>query len=147
MYPRADIPVFEISLDYSFNEWQPKPPQYNCKLASRLAELMRKRTLIAESGNIVHNPRTIDFEHVDAKPYRWAVEFDEKVKYDLIHEDREALLDFETKSTSASYAVPTLDHYLPMICVIALQAKGEPLTFTYEGFQNGSISMRCFQFG
>lgn len=147
MYPKANIPVFEMSLDYSFNEWQPKPLRYHYKLASKLAELRTKGVLIIGSGNIVHNLRVIDFENVDARPYDWAVEFDEKVKYDLIHENHEALLDCESRGTSALYAVPTLDHYLPMIYVVALKTKDESLKFTYEGFQNRSISMRCFQIG
>ena len=80
MYPKADIPVFELSLDYSFNEWQPKPLQYHYELASKLAELRTKGVLLIGSGNIVHNLRVIDFENVDARPYDWAVKFDEKVK-------------------------------------------------------------------
>lgn len=89
----------------------------------------------------------IDFHNIDAVPYEWAVEFDEKVKSDLINKDHEDLTNYERITRSASLAVPTLDHYLPMIYVIALQEKNEPLKFTYEGFQNGSISMRCFQIG
>jgi 4,5-DOPA dioxygenase extradiol len=147
MYPKADIPIFELSLDYSFNEWQPKPLQYHYELASKLAELRTKGVLLMGSGNIVHNLRVIDFENVDARPYDWAVKFDEKVKYDLLHDNHEALFDCDSIGTSASYAVPTLDHYLPMIYVLALQSKNEPLKFTYEGFQNRSISMRCFQIG
>ena len=147
MYPKADIPVFELSLDYSFNEWQSKPLRYHYRLASQLAELRTEGVLIIGSGNIVHNLRVIDFENVDAEPYDWAVEFDEKIKNDLIHENHGALLDCESKGISTSYAVPTLDHYLPMIYVVALQAKNEPLKFIYEGFQNRSISMRSFQIG
>ncbi len=147
MYPDADIPVFEMSLDYSFNEWHPKPLQYHYDLASELAELRKRGVLIIGSGNIVHNLGLIDFHDIDAKPYEWAVEFDEKVKLDLINKNHEDLINYGRMGRSASLAVPTLDHYLPMIYVIALQEKNEPLKFTYEGFQNGSISMRCFQIG
>jgi len=147
MYPKANIPVFELSLDYSFNEWQPKSLRYHYKLASQLTELRTKGVLIMGSGNIVHNLRVIDFENIDAKPFDWAVEFDKKIKDDLIHENHEDMVDCESKSISTSYAVPTLDHYLPMIYVVALQAKNEPLKFIYEGFQNRSISMRSFQIG
>lgn len=146
MYPEAAIPVFEMSLDYSFNEWQPKPLEYHYKLASRLLELRTMGVMIMGSGNIVHNLRVIDFEHVDAKPYDWAIEFDEKVKSDLVHGNHNALLNWENNG-KAAYAVPTLDHYLPMIYVVATRDKNEPLTFTYEGFQNRSISMRCFRIG
>jgi 4,5-DOPA dioxygenase extradiol len=147
MYPKADIPIFEMSLDYSFNDWNPKPLQYHYDLASQLVELRKRGVLVIGSGNIVHNLRLIDFEHTDAKPYDWAVEFDEKVKDCLIHRNHKELLNCENVSRAASYAVPTLDHYLPMIYLIALQQKDEPLTFTFEGFQNASISMRSFKIG
>jgi 4,5-DOPA dioxygenase extradiol len=147
MYPKADIPVFELSLDYSFNEWHPKPLRYHYRLGSELAELRDRGVLIIGSGNIVHNLRMIDFEQIDAKPFKWAVEFDQKVKTDLIDGNHEALLDCENVDRTASYAVPTLDHYLPMVYVISLQRKNEPIIFTYEGFQNASISMRCFRIG
>ena len=80
----------------------------------------------------MHNLRLIDFEQTDAQSFDWAVEFDEKVKESLIHGNHKDLLNCEDVGTAASYAVPTLDHYLPMVYVIALQQKGEPITFTYE---------------
>jgi 4,5-DOPA dioxygenase extradiol len=147
MYPKADIPVFELSLDYSFNEWHPKPLRYHYRLGSELAELRDRGVLIIGSGNIVHNLRMIDFEQIDAKPFKWAVEFDQKVKTDLIDGNHDALLDCENVNKAASYAVPTLDHYLPMVYVVSLQQKNEPIIFTHEGFQNASISMRCFRIG
>jgi 4,5-DOPA dioxygenase extradiol len=109
LYPPADIPVFQLSLDYSFNEWDPKPLQYHYDLAAGLSELRSRGVLIM--GN----------------------------HQDLIH--------YPNMGKTAVLAVPTLDHYLPMIYAIALQEKNEPLVFTYEGFQYGSISMRCFQIG
>ena len=147
MYPKADIPVFEMSLDYSFNDWHPKPLQYHYQLGSQLAELRNSEVLIIGSGNVVHNLRLIDFEQTDAEPYDWAMEFDQKVKAILLKGNHEDLLNCGNLGESASYAVPTLDHYLPMIYVISLQRKDEPLTFTHEGFQNASISMRCFKIG
>jgi len=147
MYPEADVPVFEMSLDYSFNEWYPKPLQYHYDLATQLVELRKRGVLIIGSGNIVHNLQMIDFSHIEAEPYAWAVEFDEKTKSNLIDRNHKNLMNYRSMGMAASYAVPTLDHYLPMICVIALQQKDERITFTYEGFQYGSISMRCFRIG
>ena len=146
MYPEADIPVFEMSLDYSFNEWHPKPIQYHYELASELSGLRKRGVLIIGSGNIVHNLGLIDFRNIDAEPFIWAVEFDEKVKLNLLNKNHKNLIDFQ-KMSDFALAVPTLDHYLPMIYIIALQEKNEPLRFVYEGFQHGSISMRCFQIG
>ncbi len=147
IYPEADIPVFELSLDYSFNEWHPKPLQYHYDLASELIGLRKRGILIIGSGNIVHNLGLIDFRNIDALPFKWAKEFDEKIKFNLINKNHKDLINYQNMGKEASLAVPTLDHYLPMIYTIALQEKNEPLKFTYEGFQNGSISMRCFQIG
>lgn len=147
MYPQADIPIFEMSLDYSFNEWNPKTVKYHYDLASELGKLRRKGVLIIGSGNIVHNLGMIDFSNIDAKPFDWAVEFDEKVKSNLLSGNHKYLIDYRNMGRTAPFAVPTLDHYLPMIYAIALQQKDDALEFVHEGFQYGSISMRSFRIG
>ena len=147
LYPAADIPVFELSLDYSFNDWHPKPVQYHYDLAGELAEVRKRGVLIIGSGNVVHNLSLIDFRNMDAEPSPWAVEFDEWVKKNIISGNHRDLIRFRNMGKNAPLAVPTLDHYLPMVYVMALQDQGEPITFTHEGFQHGSISMRCFQIG
>jgi 4,5-DOPA dioxygenase extradiol len=147
LYPRADIPVFQLSLDYTFNEWDPKPLQYHYELAAGLSELRSRGVLIIGSGNIVHNLGMFDFTNIEAKPFDWAVEFDEQVRSNLISGNHQDLIHFRNMGKAAALAVPTLDHYLPMIYAISLQEKNESLAFTYEGFQYGSISMRCFQIG
>jgi 4,5-DOPA dioxygenase extradiol len=147
LYPRADIPVFQLSLDYTFNEWDPKPLQYHYDLAAGLSELRSRGVLIIGSGNIVHNLGMFDFTNIDAKSFDWAVEFDEQVKSNLISGNHHDLIHYRNTRKAAVLAVPTLDHYLPMIYAISLQEKNESLAFTYEGFQYGSISMRCFQIG
>lgn len=93
IYPDASIPVFEMSLHYSFNEWHPKPLRYHYDLAAGLRELRRQGVLIIGSGNIVHNLGRIDMD-IDAHPYDWAVEFDEKVKAGLLRGDDSMLLDY-----------------------------------------------------
>ncbi|WMW24258.1 4,5-DOPA dioxygenase extradiol [Methanolobus sediminis] len=147
MYPEADIPVFEMSIDYSFNEWHPKMMQYHYDLASELKELRNQGVLIIGSGNIVHNLGLIDFQNVDAEPYDWAVELDEKVKENLLSGNHIDLIEYLNMGEVAKLGVPTLDHYLPMIYAIALQEEGETLEFTHEGFQHASISMRGFKIG
>ena len=84
---------------------------------------------------------------MDAEPYAWAREFDEKVRANLVTRNDKALIRYESMGPSSCLAVPTPDHYLPMIYAIALRQKDEPLAFTYEGFHHASISMRCFQIG
>lgn len=147
LYPRADIPVFQLSLDYTYNEWHPKPVQYHYDLAAELAKLRSRGVLIIGSGNIVHNLGMFDFTNIDAKTFDWAREFDELVKANLLDSNHEDLIRYASMGKSATLSVPTLDHYLPMIYALALQEKHEPLTFVHEGFQYGSISMRCFQIG
>jgi 4,5-DOPA dioxygenase extradiol len=147
MYPKADVPVLEMSLDYSpYNDWNPKPLEYHYRLAAELAPLREKGILIVGSGNIVHNLGLIDYD-IDAKPRKWAVEFDRKIKQSLLSRNHESLINYLDIGKEALYAVPTQDHYLPMIYAIALQRKQDKLTFIHEGFQHGSVSMRAFQIG
>lgn len=147
MYPNADIPVLEMSIDYSpYNDWNPKPLEYHYRLASELAPLRENGVLIIGSGNIVHNLGLIDY-NVNAKPYPWAVEFDQKIKQFLVSRKHQHLINYLDIGKEAPYAVPTQDHYLPMIYAIGLQKKEDKLSFIYEGFQNGSVSMRAFQIG
>jgi len=147
MYPKADVPIFEMSLNYSpYNDWRPKPVSYHYKLALELAPFRDQGVLIMGSGNLVHNLGLIDFD-TDAKPYAWALKFDETVKRCLLDRRHDKLLNYLELGQEARYAVPTLDHYLPMIYAIALQGKNERLRFIHEGFQNASVSMRAFQIG
>lgn len=146
LFPAADIPVCQLSLDYGFNDAHPKPLQYHYDLARELAVLRRQGVLIIGSGNIVHNLGRIDWD-TDAAPFAWAVEIDEQFKQCLATGNHAALLDYQSLGANARLAVPTLDHYLPLIYAIGLQEPGEPLVFTHEGIQNGSIAMRCFQVG
>lgn len=147
MYPDADLPVFEMSLDYSpYNSWNPKAMEYHYKLGSELGFLREKGVLIIGSGNIVHNLGLIDFD-IDAKPFDWAVKFDKQVKQCLVSGDHKTLMNYLALGKEASFAVPTQDHYLPMIYILGLQRKKEELKFIHEGFQHGSVSMRAFQIG
>ncbi|MDD5190971.1 MAG: 4,5-DOPA dioxygenase extradiol [Dehalococcoidales bacterium] len=147
MYPAADIPVMEMSLDYSpFNGWHRQSLPYYYELAAQLSPLREQGILIIGSGNIVHNLRAVDMEDVEAAPYDWAVEFDARVKRDLIERNHRDLLDYNMNRAMA-LSVPTLDHYLPLIYAIGLQEKTDKLEFIYEGFQNRSVSMRCLRIG
>jgi 4,5-DOPA dioxygenase extradiol len=148
MYPRAEIPVIEMSLDYSpYNGWNRKSLQYFYDLARQLSPLRQKGILIIGSGNIVHNLRVADMENMEAKPFDWAIEFDDQVKRALLERNHDSLLDCQNMTRATSLSIPTLDHYLPMIFTMAMQEKDDELGFTYEGFQNRSVSMRCFKIG
>lgn len=140
MFPKADIPVFQVSIDFT------KPPQYHYNLAQELKKLRNKGVLIVGSGNIVHNLYQIDFNDY-AKPHNWAVEFDETVKTNLLSGNFDGLINYSSLGRAASLSIPTNDHYLPMLYSLGLADKSEKLEFTYEEIQNASISMRCFQVG
>jgi 4,5-DOPA dioxygenase extradiol len=148
MYPRADIPVIEMSLDYSpYNGWNRSSLRSFYDLGKQLGPLRDRGVLIMGSGNLVHNLRVAAFDDMNATPFKWAIEFDEKVKRNLTDRNHAELLDCQDMSRATSLSVPTLDHYLPMIFAIALQEKDDALEFVYEGFQNRSVSMRCFRIG
>jgi 4,5-DOPA dioxygenase extradiol len=147
IYPQADIPVFEMSLDYAFGSRSVKPIQYHYDLAEKLQFLRTRGVLIIGSGNMVHNLKMVDWSGLDARPMEWAVELDDRIKKNLISGNHDDLIHYLSMGRNASMGILSLDHYLPMIYAIGLQKPGEPLKFVYEGIQNGSISMRSFQIG
>jgi 4,5-DOPA dioxygenase extradiol len=146
LYPAADIPVFEMSLDYQFGDWHPRPIRFSYDLGRRLRALRDEGILIIGSGNMVHNLRIID-PRTDAPVAGWAAEADSWMRSRLVAGDDDALVDAMPRQEWAALAAPTLDHYLPMIAVLGLREPGEPFAFTHEGFQNGSVSMRGFRIG
>jgi 4,5-DOPA dioxygenase extradiol len=133
MYPKADIPVFQLSIDYT------QSPQYHYNLAKELKKLRSKGVLIIGSGNIVHNLGMLDFS---GKTYDWAIEFDEKIKALLLKKEHASIVNYHVLGKAAQYAVPSNDHYLPLLYAIALQDEKEELTFFNEQTQMGSVSMR-----
>lgn len=139
LFPNADVPVFQLSIDYT------QPADYHFRLANTLKKLREKGVLIIGSGNIVHNLGTLDWRNIDAKPQGWALEFDELVKSRLNNQDFSSLIKYEQFGKLAKMAIPTNDHYLPMIYTLGLAEKTETVKYLFEGIQYGSISMRCFE--
>lgn len=135
MYPLADIPVFQLSLDYY------KPMQYHYELAKELNELRKKGVMIIGSGNIVHNLGLLDFS---GKTFDWATDFDEKIKLFLLDKNHDGIINYAKIGNAARLAVPTHDHYLPLIYAIAQQGKNEQISFFNEKTEMGSVSMRSF---
>lgn len=140
MYPKADIPVLQLSIDMS------EPPDFHFEIGKKLRLLREQGVLILGSGNIVHNLRTIGWD-LPGQGYDWATEFDEWTKEKLIQRDFQALaLDYR-KTKAGQMSVPTLDHYLPMLYVLGAVNDQDELKFNVEGCDMGSISMRSFTFG
>jgi 4,5-DOPA dioxygenase extradiol len=139
--PAADVPVFELSVDYTLQ------PHRHYELGAQLKALRDKGVLIVCSGNIVHNLRMTDWYHIDAAPYEWNLEFDNQVKNHLDNRNFDALIKYSQMGASAKLAVPSSDHYLPMLYSLGLVNNDDPITYIYEGYQYASMSMRCFRIG
>jgi 4,5-DOPA dioxygenase extradiol len=139
LYPKADVPVFELSIDYT------QRPEFHFQLANALKKLRERGVLIIASGNIVHNLKALDWNNINAKPLDWAIEFDDLVREKLNTHDFQSLVNYEQFGAVAQMAHPTNDHYLPMLYTLGLADKTEEVKYLFEGFQFGSASMRCFQ--
>lgn len=142
MFPAADVPTFQVSIDYS------KPTQYHLALGRELAALRAQGVLIVGSGNIVHNLRATDRQAGETleATQSWAAQFDRYVQEALAQSDTEALMSPRLSSADVSAAVPTPDHYFPLLYAVGA-ANGDPARTIHEGFQSGTLSMRSVQFG
>jgi len=137
MYPDAGIPVLELSLDYKAH------PGSLFDLGSSLAPLRDEGVLLMGSGNIVHNLYKIEYA-ADAKPYPWALKFNELAKAAVAAGDRERLAAFALPTEESSEAVPTPEHYLPFLAALGAMAGDEKARVFHESFQNASIAMTGF---
>jgi 4,5-DOPA dioxygenase extradiol len=143
MYPQADIPVVELSLDYT------KTPQDHYDLAKELAPLRQKGVLIFSSGNIVHNLRRIaikdrNWEYFN-QPFGhdWAIEASDLFKRLIDENNHQALIDYPALGPAVQLAVPTPEHYLPMLYAIALKQEGETISYFNDKPLAGALTMTC----
>jgi len=143
MYPDATIPVLQLSIDYT------KPAAYHYELAKELAALRKKGVLIIGSGNMVHNLRMITWGKMDVPNYGydWAIEMHELFKQKISAGDHAALINYEQLSKSAKLAIPTPDHYYPLLYTLALQDKKKAPLFFNDQLVAGSLNMTSVQFG
>ena len=135
MYPAADIPVFQMSIDIS------RSSAFHYDLGRELMAFRDKGVLIMGSGNLVHNLGRIDFSE-NAPVFDWAEEFDATAKELIAKGDHERLINYETLGHAAALAIPTPDHYWPLLYTLGLKEKNEEVSFPIEGITHGSISMR-----
>ena len=140
MYPAADIPVMEMSLDVKLS------PQEHYAFGRRLAPLRNEGVLVIGSGNMAHNLSRIDFSEMYGKIFDWAARFDALMEELLKTRAHERLIAYE-KLPDNQLAVPTNEHYLPMLYAAALQEPEETLRFCCTDIQNGSVAMRSFVIG
>ena len=147
MYPEANIPVLQLSIDYS------KGPQYHYELAKELSTLRKKGVLIMGSGNMVHNLRMVhmptrnldDFNKEYA--YDWAIEINEAFKSKIRNGDHQPLIQYETLHKAATLAIPTPDHYYPLLYTLGLQGKNEEASIFNDKLLAGSLSMTSVKIG
>jgi 4,5-DOPA dioxygenase extradiol len=139
MYPEADIPVVQLSLDRT------QHPRFHYELAAELFPLRRERVLVVGSGNLVHNLRLLDWGA--NSPYPWAAEFDSLAAELILAGEHDRLVAYPALGEAARLAIPTNEHYLPLLYALALQQPGEEVTFFAECVVYGSISMRSLQIG
>jgi 4,5-DOPA dioxygenase extradiol len=141
MFPAAQIPVMQLSMDYS------RPPAEHFALGQQLRGLRDHGVLIAGSGNIVHNLRATRFGAPANQAYDWAVQFDTATAAHMGKGDLAALADFQKLGQVAQLAHPTYDHYLPLLYAAGVAEGKEPVKFFNTGYQAASISMRSAVWG
>ena len=134
VYPKADIPVVQLSIDGT------RPPAFHYALGQRLAALRDADVLIAGFGNVVHNLAAMKRSN-DAPAPRWAVQFNDWVKERLVRKEHAALINYETLGREAQMAVPTPEHYLPLLYVIGAEAPDDRVEIFADGIDMGCVSM------
>lgn len=143
LYPNADVPVFQLSLDRF------QTPQYHYELGRELAALRHKGVLIVGSGNMVHNLRMVAWDklHLPEYGYDWAIEANESMKKLIATGDHEALTAFRNRGKAFDLAIPTPDHYLPLLYVLAGKQGDEPVRIFNDRVIGGSLNMTSVQIG
>jgi 4,5-DOPA dioxygenase extradiol len=141
VYPDADVPVVQLSID------ETQPASFHFEIGRKLAPLREERVLIVGSGNLVHNLHTYAWGRHMPDPYDWAVRFETEAKQMMVAGEYKPLIDYEKLGREAMLSIPTPDHYLPLLYVIATRQQGEVITFPIEGVDGGSISMLSVQVG
>ncbi len=140
MYPDADVPVFQVSLDTSM------PASFHYGLGRQLASLRDNGILLIGSGNIVHNLGVMDMTE-GAPPYDWAVEFDAMLKERISDREYGELIRYEELGPSAHLAIPTPEHYLPLLAALGATDAEEHLEFYNENIDLRSVSMTSLKIG
>ena len=143
MYPEARIPVLQLSIDYH------RPGAFHYDLARQLAALRDKGVLIIGSGNMVHNLRMIAWDHMDDAEYGfdWALEMNDLFKRKIVAGDHAPLLDHQSLGPAARLAIPTPDHYYPLLYALGLQEKGDAVEFFNDRAVAGSLTMTSVKIG
>ena len=141
MFPKADIPVLQLSIDYY------KPLEYHYQLATQLRELRKKGILIIGSGNMIHNLRMLSWDQMENNyGFDWAHEINAILQQHIAEHKVQYLIDYEKLHPQISLAVPTLEHYIPMLYNLGLKEAKDELLFFNDAYVGGSLSMTSFMY-
>ena len=137
MYPEANIPVLQLSIDYS------KPPQHHYDLAKELYALRKKGVLILGSGNMVHNLRMVSWQHINNSGFGfdWALQMNDTFKRLISDGDHKSLINYEGLGAEARLAIPTPEHYLPLLYSLGLKGSKDNVSFFNDKAVAGSLTM------
>lgn len=143
LFPKADVPVIQMSLDYT------QPPRWHYELAQELATLRRKGVLIIGSGNMVHNLRLVAWDRLNdvGFAYDWATEASEKMKQYIRSGDAQPLINYAAQGKAFQLAIPTPEHYLPLLYALALRHKDEPVELFNDRPVAGALTMTSVKIG
>jgi 4,5-DOPA dioxygenase extradiol len=142
-YPDADVSIVELSIDHF------KDAEFHYDLAKELFPLRRRGVLIVGSGNMVHNLGLVDWDNVDATVYGydWALEANEKMKKQILNGEHDQLINYRSQGRAFDLAIPTPEHYLPLLYALALREKDEKITFFNDKPIAGSLTMTSIKIG
>ncbi len=143
MYPDADIPVLQLSIDYY------KPAAYHYELAKQLLSLRKKGVLIIGSGNMVHNLRMVAWDKLNEPEYgfNWALEMNDVFKNKISNGFHKELIQYEKLHKAATLAIPSPDHYYPLLYILALQTDNDKVEFFNDKAVGGSLTMTSVKIG
>lgn len=142
LYPHADIPVIQMSIDYS------QTPQYHYELAQQIKSLREKGVLIIGSGNIVHNLGKVEWSRLhEIFGYDWAIEANEQMKKFILDGNHKELINFRAQGKAFDLAIPTPEHYLPLLYALALQDSNEEVKLFNDKAVAGALTMTSLQIG
>jgi 4,5-DOPA dioxygenase extradiol len=141
MYPAANIPVLQLSIDYT------KDAMYHYNLAKELYELRKRGVLILGSGNMVHNLRMMSWEMIHGGGYDWALEMNDKFKSLILNQEHQQLADYRNLGKEAMLAIPTPEHYLPLMYTLGLQNAREEVSLFNDKAVGGSLTMTSVRIG
>jgi 4,5-DOPA dioxygenase extradiol len=143
LYPDADIRVIQLSLDYL------QSPQYHYDLSKELSSLRRKGVLIIGSGNMVHNLGMVSWDKMEEPGYGydWAIEANEKMKKFILSNDHKSLINYKLQGSAFNLAIPTPEHYLPLLYSLALKEENESIEIINDKAVAGSLTMTSIKIG